>query len=1144
MNRWGLILSFLKVTFLWFVTVSAQDVNPRFISAIQRVAAGDTVKIPRRAYVPSLLISVKNLSADSCLVALDSGFAYWNRCEEAEVEISYYLLPDDFLAPAELLDRKRIVSKKNLEHSADMGRMVVVKSGGTLFESDFTGISRTGAISRAVRVGSNQSAVLNSTLDLQISGTLTDSTTIKASITDNRIPVQPDGYSQQLRDIDRIYIEASHPGKGKLVAGDYSIANTDHYFLTFDRRVTGVGLSTRQRINTTALQLTGELNGAASRGIFARNSFMGQEGNQGPYKLFGNNNELFIIIISGSERVYMDGQLLVRGQEYDYVIDYNAGEITFTALRPITRDRRIVVEFQYTTLLYLRTIGYAKAGVYDRKFSAEVVHYQESDSRNQTLFQDLTDQEKQIMAEAGADLSQMRTSTAVAVAYTVDEILYEKVNVPGFGDVFVYSRDSTRQLYRVQFSFVGQGKGNYVQANKTLNGRVYEWVAPVDGKPQGSYEPVKQLVPPQSLRISSLKAMYDGERTGNLELQMAISQKDVNRYAISASQTDGLALRARYGLQQHVGKTQLKAQAYVDWMQSAFTTVERVRQVEFQRDWALTSPFDSANQFLSAVSLTLQTDTSFKTQIEYSLLNQGSEQRQKLSTEIGAKNRFLDLSGRFSALLIAGDNSDGSFLRQNGDMRFILSRGLAAGVRTDAERNVRSFQSALVDGSYQFFYAEPYIRISEKESNTFELFSIIRTDDTVYNQVLKNAARSHGAGVRTDWRWGSNVHVNSSMLYRKIDFQEVVNQTDFAAYTGRIRLQQRWLKSSLLINTFIESGTGTEPRRVFSYLEVPPGTGTHTWIDYNGNGIKELDEFEPARFPAEARFIRIFAPSSDFVRVEFNKLSQSVLFNPSVFFSKTKGFGRYMTRFSVQSTLQYDNRRQLDDFVNKIFSFTNLKTSDSAVLGAFVQQRHTLFFDRGKNKFGWDVSYMTNTSANLLSFGIEEVRRTEYPLNVRWQLLPPVILRFAMNYGNRQNNSQNFPSRTFSYSEFLLGPRLEYQPNARFRSGVGIERAAKTATEANLQMWRLVNESYLASASSYAITSTLQWVRNVFTGEPNTPLGFSMLEGLQAGDNVIVNLQIQKNLTNGLQFSLTYEARWGRQLSLVQSGAVLVKAFF
>lgn len=1146
MRKSWMALLILQMLYVPIGLLTAQNLNPRFDKEIRSVRAGDTLVFSSRVYLPSVVFISDDQSVDSCFIWVDSTFAFRNVCGDMSVEISYYTLPDTYLAPAELLNRDIIQASNKIPDNAMLQPVSLSQDGG-LLEKDFAGVSRTGAISRAVRVGTNQSAVLNSTLDLQLSGYLPDSTLIKASITDNRIPVQPDGFSQQLRDIDRIFMEVSHRDRGRVTAGDYAIINSEHYFLNFDRRITGLGIGTKRKLNGDGSEISGSLNGAVSRGIFARNSFMGQEGNQGPYKLFGNNNELFIIIVSGSERVYLDGMLLTRGQEYDYVMDYNAGEITFTALRPITRERRIIIEFQYTTLLYLRTIGYAQAAYASKKFSAELVHYTESDSRNQTLFQDLNDDEKRIMAEAGSDFAQMRIPSAVAVAFSPDEILYEKVEQPGFGEIFVQSRDSTRQLYRVQFTFVGQGKGNYIQSGNRLNGRVFEWVAPVNGQLQGSYEPIKQLTPPQALRISSLLTTYEAGNLGAFGIQTAVSQKDINRFSPGDGQVNGYAFRADHALERRIGKVRLKTGAFFDWMQSGFTTVERVRQVEFQRDWALsdTAPTMS-NQILSGVHMSLAADSGLSANVDISVLQQAEESRRKYSGNIVSNTKKILINSGFSYLTIQNPDMEGVFIRQKGEMGFWPVSSFLVGVRTDIEHNIRTSDHLPMDGSYSFAHAEPFIRFTKGNSRMLEVFGIIRTDDTVYNRALTNAAQSRGAGIKSEWRYKSHLDFGTSLMYREIQFNEITNQSDFAAYTGRIRLQQRWFRNSLIMSSFVETGTGTEPLRVFSYLEVPPGTGTHTWIDYNGNGIKELDEFEPARFPAEANYIRIFSPSSEFIRVEFSRISQSILFNPVSFAPKLTGWKKYMTRFSIQSTLQTDNRRQLFNPVNRIFHWP-APGSDTLTLGSLIQHRHSLFFDRTKSKFGWDANYLYNKTANLLAFGTEEAIRSEFPLNVRWKVIRPVLLRFSINYVEKDNISRNFPSRNFSIVEYLAVPRVEFQPNERYRTSFFYEYSDKKSDPVNAALLishRLTSEHYLAAASKFAVTTSLQWVSNSFLGDANSPLGFAMLEGLQPGNNLIFNTQIQRNLANGLQISLTYEGRWSAQLPFIQSGVMQLKAFF
>ena len=90
-----------------------------------------------------------------------------------------------------------------------------------------------------------------------------------------------------------------------------------------------------------------------NKGKYATNDFYGREGAQGPYKLIGNNGESYIIILSGTERIFVNGKKLRRGIENDYIIDYNASEITFTNKFFITENTRIHVEFEYNNTLYM-----------------------------------------------------------------------------------------------------------------------------------------------------------------------------------------------------------------------------------------------------------------------------------------------------------------------------------------------------------------------------------------------------------------------------------------------------------------------------------------------------------------------------------------------------------------------------------------------------------------------------------------------------------------------------------------------------------------------------------------------------------------------------------------------------------------------
>jgi len=287
------------------------------------------------------------------------------------------------------------------------------------FFKPFDGLNTSGSISRGLTVGSNQDAVVNSALDLQIAGKLSKKVTLRASITDSNIPIQENGYTQQLNEFDRVFIEL-FTDNWSIKAGDVNLQTNNTYFGNFMKKVSGISIG--GTLHHPDSETTVFASGALVRGKFTSYQFIGQESNQGPYRLFGPNNEQYIVIISGSETVYVNGLPLKRGENNDYIIDYNTAEITFMPTFPINANMRISVDFQYSDQNYTRFITHDGAEYKSDSFSIGASFYLESDAKNQPVQQDLTDDQKQILADAGNDRTKMVAPSAVRSSYSENKI--------------------------------------------------------------------------------------------------------------------------------------------------------------------------------------------------------------------------------------------------------------------------------------------------------------------------------------------------------------------------------------------------------------------------------------------------------------------------------------------------------------------------------------------------------------------------------------------------------------------------------------------------------------------------------------------------------------------------------------------------
>jgi hypothetical protein len=1064
---------------------------------------------------------------------------------DAEISLQYIAIPYDISAPVVHKD----TSLLNIQMLDNRRPNVYEVEGNEATFEPFDGLDKNGSISRGVTVGNRQDLVLNSSLDLQLSGRLNENTYLRASITDDNVPIQADGYTQQLQEFDRAYIELENDQLGKIVAGDYEISAERFRFMPFYKKLSG---ATYEKKNSqTGMEV--RASAALSRGQFARNVFFGIEGNQGPYRLTGNNNEAFIIIVSGSERVFIDGQPMTRGQNYDYVINYNSGEITFTALQQITNVKRIVVEFQYTDQSYGRSLLEAEVAQTKGTWQWAMGVYSEQDARNQNLQQDLTNEEKQYLASIGDNLEEALVPAFDSVGYVQGEVRYALRDSLGVDSVFVYSTDPDEAYWRVSFTNVGAGNGDYILSDAAINGRVFEWVPPIGGISQGSYAPLKQINTPRRLQMASGGLSWNsgdpkkaGSTSSKIGVQGSIRRYDPNTFSELDSEDDVGGAVNVYAEQKW--SNGWNAGVDYEYVQNNFQPIQRFRSVEFQRDWNVSDTLAPGDQHYVTANAGYRKTGVGGLNYALQFLNNGPEYsgfRNNLLGDVDYKGTLVNVSASWLESDNAGFNS--RFIRQKTHFRQYY-KWLKFGLRGESEFNEKQDLGgdSLQSGSYRFDQWEFFLGNNDSLANGLEFTYFNRTDYARSGEDLSPTTLANAFTLDGRVAIGRTGTIRTGFTYRLLDnLNDTVNPLD-RTLTGRFQYRQRLWRNAVNLTTFYESGSGQEARREFTYVEVAAGQGVYAWIDYNDNGVQELDEFEIAEFPSDAKYIRVFRQSDEFVRTNFNKFSQVVLLNPAAIWGSKDDVRKLLSKFAIQTTYNTERKTQRGDLASSLNPFSPIDF-DSTLVGLNQGWRNTLFFQRSRADFGADYTWSQNQSRNLVSYGFESQRTREHQFQWRWMFLQNWIWNSQVVTRNRANQSEGFDARSYSFDEQGTEQKITFQPGRRWKlSFIAGYKTSLNDSELNeaLDALNAGLEFNYNVASKALVTAQINFIQNEYTGADNTPVAYAILEGLQPGNNATWTATLQSNIAKHLQLNLLYDGRVSEGNNAIHTGSVQLKAFF
>ncbi|BAO54873.1 hypothetical protein [Nonlabens marinus] len=1109
----------------------------------KRLAVKDTISFHNLSVNPSFfkIQDKKGVPIDTSLYRVDYAKAFLIIKEQRfittdSIDVQYLPLADFLTKSYQLYDPSIILGENSQQEQLVELRKTTNKNNFVPFD----GLQVSGSITRGIRVGNNQNSVVDSELDLRIVGKLSDKVSLRASIQDANVPQTQNGYSQRLDEFDQIFIEL-FSDDWNIRAGDVDLMQSGYQFNNFTKRVQGIAGA----IKFNGEESTGYAGaaGALVRGTFNTSRFTGQEGNQGPYKLVGQQGELFILVISGSERVYVNGVLLTRGENADYIVDYNAGEVRFNPTFPITSEMRISIEYQYSDRNFTRFIGYVNGGFKNEKLQIDSYVYTESDAKNQPLQQNLSEEQIAILVDAGDDPEQSIAPSAVPADFSENRIQYVRRVVNGVPR-FIFSQDPQEELFNVRFSFVGANQGNYVLINNQAISNIYEYRAPINGVPQGDYEPVVQLFAPEILTIAGVKANYEPTNTTTVFTELAASNNDLNRFSpLDDDNNTGVA--AKIGVEQQLFKKDslqaLKVSLNTDYIRSDFRNVERVYNIEFNRDWNLDSTI--GDQLFTTGALEYNRDTTIAASYSFQHLEFADRYNGNRHNIAGKVHRDGWLSRfRGSVLTTNSSTQQSTFNRAAASVIKRFNKNWA-GARLNLEDNEQENKATgiLTPLSQRFTEYEVFAGRGDSTVTFVEVGYRYRVNDSLRANNLQRVNTSNTYYVKSqpikDEVQSLQVFANYRVL--SSEDNDVENEVSL---NSRVIYGRRFYGSKVLWNTTYETNSGTIPRQDFTYLEVNPGQGTFTWIDYNGDGIQDLNEFEVAQFQDQARYVRILLPNQVFIPIHQNKFSQTITLNP-ISWSSEEGYKKVLSQFYNQTSYLIDRK-----VVRRGEKFDLNPFDDSGdQLGLNLSFRNSLFFNRGKQRYTTNYTYLSTTTENLQSIGSIESELESHQINFLHKIAESWLFTFNGQTGFNASSSENFANRNFKIDEDLLKPQVSYLFGESNRVDLFYEYQRKdnqindsaTLDQQNLGLgWSFNN------GQKYAINGELRYVNNDFEGQAFSPVGFQMLEGLQPGKNLTWNLLLQKKVTNFIDLNLSYSGRNSETASTVHTGSVQLKAYF
>lgn len=1027
----------------------------------------------------------------------------------------------------------------------------------TTKKEDQSNVSITGSISRSVSVGNNQGTAMNSSMNIEMDGLVTENISILASIADQQMPLQPEGNSQNINEFDKVFIKLYDQKKNHLIMGDYDLTRRDGGLLQYKKKLQGASFFINSSLkDSTKLSSTTSI--ALAKGRYCSKDIAVIEGSNGPYRLLGCKGELYIMIIAGSEKVYLDGVLMKRGEENDYTINYNTAEITFSYKHLLSTEHRIRVEYEYTDQNYTRMFLGNTTRLQKGNDWIEFALYSEHDNKNQPLHLQLSDSQKKQLQNAG-DAELYSNAFTYDSIFDPEKIYYKKVDSiheqNPYNDILVYSKNSDDSLYTAMFQYVGLGNGEYTIDSSLANGRIFRWSPPLpDGSLQGDYSPQRIIHAPTLKQVLSLSGEKEIVKNLIFSFDAAFSRNDDNLFAsIDKEDDNGFALEGMLLKRFCIDSVKtVEFWAKSRFVHKQFSPVEDYNPREFNRNWNLDQ--QKANEVLLTSGARFFTKRN-----KWSLLYESLERK-----ELTQGNRYTALGSYFikkvyhnynvSLMQSEGETFNSTFIKAKSKIQIPVLKQVTGYLLQTEQNTWNDSLNRQTIQSKSFISHKAFIQSRDTALFTYNLSATKREDfhTPATNNSFIPEYTTNDFSALLNKKWGQN-SFSLSVLYRQkeyLGYDSIIKPFD---ENIRNRFEHSFTAKSKLLRTktIYELGTGQERIISYQHIKVDDGQGTYMWnseTDYNQNGIPELNEFEIPMYQAQANYIRLATPTNEYYTVignTFNFSGSVDLFHLKYKKKKEKRIpfiNRFSTAFTANTNVKLKDADIIQSLIPSSSSF-----KDTTIFSGKQFLRNLMHFNKRGKKLRINLLTVSDQTKMQTINGYEIKSKRENRIMIYLRLSSALFLRNYLTASIEELDAEAkfMQNREYSINSKAITPKLEWQPGVKWKLILAGEYKSKINNAEIIDyatVSKISSEVRANLKNKMHIRLLLDFAQVTYTGDANTALAYTMLETLRPGDNILWRTTINRQLMKNLFMQFRYEGRWSNDRTAIHSGTFQLRA--